>query len=74
MAAVGQAVMQAWQLPQWSLTGAPAGSARSMNISPKKNMEPALRSSNKVCLPRQPKPARLANSTSSTGAESVNTR
>ena len=37
-------------------------------------MEPASRASASVCLPRQPSPARVASSTSSTGAESVNTR
>jgi hypothetical protein len=37
-------------------------------------MEPASRCSVSVCLPRQPMPLREASSTSSTGAESVNTR
>jgi len=37
-------------------------------------MLPASRLSTSVCLPRQPWPLRAANSASSTGAESVNTR
>ena len=74
MACVGQMSMQARQLPQWALAGASAGSARSTKISPRKNIEPASRASASVCLPRQPRPARVASSTSSTGAESVKTR
>ena len=35
---------------------------------------PASRASVSVCLPRQPKPERVASSTSSTGAESVKQR
>ena len=63
------------QLPQWSATGgAVSGRATSTKISPRKNIEPASRSSTSVCLPRQPMPLRAASSTSSTGAESVKTR
>ena len=74
MAPVGQACMQALQLPQWPLTGSVGSSAMSTRISPRKNMEPASRLSTSVCLPRQPWPLRWASSASSTGAESVNTR
>ena len=74
MACVGHTSMQALQLPQCSLTGSVGGSARSTKISPRKNIEPASRCSASVCLPRQPMPLREASSTSSTGAESVNTR
>ena len=51
-----------------------SGRATSTKISPRKNIEPASRSSASVCLPRQPMPLRAASSTSSTGAESVKTR
>ena len=74
MAWVGQMSMQAWQAPQCALSGSVKGKARSTKISPRKKVEPASRDSNSVCLPRQPRPLRLASSTSSTGAESVNTR
>ncbi len=74
IACVGQTSMQAMQLPQWSDTAALSGSATSTKISPRKNIEPASRSSASVCLPRQPMPLRAASSTSSTGAESVKTR
>ena len=73
-APVGQALMQALQLPQCSVTGSVAGRARSTNTSPRKNIDPPSRLSTRVCLPRQPRPLRVANSASSTGALSVNTR
>jgi hypothetical protein len=38
------------------------------------NIEPAVRDSSSVCLPRQPSPAFSASGSSITGAESVNTR
>jgi len=66
--------MQRRQLPQCSVTGASTGSGRSVRISPRKNIDPASRDSSSVCLPRQPSPAARANSTSSTGALSVQTR
>jgi hypothetical protein len=62
MAPVGHRSMQALQLPQWAATGSVGGSAMSTKISPKKNMEPASRLSTSVCLPRQPRPLRLASS------------
>ena len=74
MAAVGQACRQAVQAPQWLETGGVGGRAMSTKISPRKNIEPASRLSSSVCLPRQPRPLWLASCTSSTGAESVNTR
>ena len=74
MARVGQTSMQALQLPQCAAAAGVAGSARSMKISPRKYIEPASRCRASVCLPRQPTPLRAASSTSSTGAESVNTR
>ena len=74
MACVGQTVMQALHVPQCALCAGVCGKAMSKNISPKKNIDPPSRSSASVCLPRQPKPLRVANSTSSTGAESVKTR
>ena len=43
-------------------------------VYPKENHEPASRESSSVCLPRQPRPAWRASSTSITGALSVNTR
>ena len=74
MACVGQMSMQALHWPQCADVASSTGNARSMKISPRKNIEPASRDSASVCLPRQPRPARVANSTSSTGAESVKTR
>ena len=66
--------MHALQLPQCALVASSTGKGRSTNISPRKNIDPASRDKASVCLPRQPRPVRVANSTSSTGAESVNTR
>jgi len=74
MARVGQMSRQALQVPQCASAGAVTGSGRSTKTSPMKNIEPASRARASVCLPRQPMPLRLAISTSSTGAESVNTR
>ena len=74
MAPVGQAGMQAWQLPQCALAGASAGSGRSVRISPRKKYEPASRAIRLVCLPIQPSPALRASAFSSTGALSTNTR
>ena len=74
MACVGQMSRQARHSPQWAETAGVSGKEKSTNNSPKKNIEPASRFSTKVCLPRQPKPLRVANSASITGAESVKTR
>ena len=74
MAPVGQTSMQAVQVPQCALTGSVGVSAKSTKISPRKNIDPASRESTMECLPRQPRPLRLASSFSSTGAESEKTR
>jgi hypothetical protein len=74
IARVGQTSRQAVQRPQWSAWAGVRGSGMSTQISPRKNIEPPSRDSASVCLPRQPVPLRAASSTSSSGAESVNTR
>jgi len=76
MARVGQMSRQAVQLPQRDVTGSAAVAAigRSVQISPRKNQEPASRFSTSVCLPIQPRPALRASAFSSSGALSANTR
>ncbi len=74
IARVGQISMQRAHVPHRSAIGSSAGKARSVRISPRKNIEPASCDSSKVCLPRQPMPDLRASSTSNTGAESVATR
>ena len=74
MAAVGQAGMQALQLPQCALARVSISSGRSVSTSPKKKYEPAVRLIRLVCLPIQPNPALRASAFSSTGPESTNTR
>ena len=66
--------MEAYDILQQQLIGEIDFTAMSTKISPKKKNEPASRCNTKVCLPRQPRPLRTANSASNTGAESVNTR
>ncbi len=74
MAPVGQAGMQAEQVPQCAVAGSSTGSGRSVRISPMKKYEPASRAMRLVCLPIQPIPALRASAFSSTGPESTNTR
>ena len=74
MACVGHTSMQDWQVPQCDSSSRSIGKGTSTKISPRKKVEPDSRLSNKVCLPRQPKPALRASSTSIKGAESVKTR
>ena len=74
MACVGQISIHALQVPQWFCCGTSVGNGRLIKISPRKNHEPCSRDSNNVCLPRQPRWAFCASSTSITGALSVNTR
>jgi len=76
IACVGQTSMQAVQLPQRGTAGSGGEAAigRSVQISPRKNHEPASRFSTSVCLPIQPSPALRASAFSSSGALSANTR
>jgi hypothetical protein len=74
MAWVGHTSMHALQVPQWFFTGASIGNGKSVNISPKKNQEPAWRLIRFVCLPIHPRPAFYANGFSNTGALSEKTR
>ena len=75
IAFVGQTVMQAEHFPQLLSISIPSrGNGALVKISPRKNQDPMLLLSNKVCLPIQPRFAFAATGFSSTGAESANTR
>ena len=74
MAFVGQASIQAVQLPQWSVVGASGSISKEQIISAKKKKLPTPLRINKLCLPTQPKPDFSAHYRSITGAESTKTR
>ena len=67
IAPVGQASMQAWQVPQWSVAGGSTSRGRSVYSSPRKNQDPAVRLRRLVCLPIHPRPASRASGFSMTG-------
>jgi hypothetical protein len=74
IAPVGQAGMQALQLPQRSFAGVSTGNGRSVNSSPSMKSEPARSLIRFVCLPIQPRPALRASGFYMTGAESTKAR
>ena len=73
-ALVGQASMQAEQLPQLLVVGSSIGSGISVNSSPRKNQDPALLLISMVFFPIHPMPAFSARARSRIGALSVKAR
>src|SRR5688572_31910071 len=73
IASVGQASMQAVQLPQWSVIGSSYSRSRFSRISPRKTQEPNSFVITFECFPIQPTPARIAQGFSITGEVSTQT-
>ena len=64
---------QARHEPQWSVSGASAGSSASVRIAPRNSHDPNSRLTRLVCLPCQPRPAASASGFSISGAVSTKT-
>jgi len=67
MAWVGQASMQARQVPHRSVMGLSGSNSTLVTMQDKKKNEPCCGCITRLCLPRHPNPARTAHVLSSTG-------